>query len=103
MQVSQLASVLSAKVAARRGLTISETDVLAGLIAGRSPEDISRERNCAAATVRVHIRALHAKLNINRSTALLRIVLEEVCDLNAAPLLAHLAEPVAADPHAEEW
>lgn len=79
----ELARLVAANIAARHDLTPSETRVLAGLVAGLTPEEIARERACAAATVRVHVRAVHSKLRIRRSTALIRLALEEISVLYA--------------------
>ena len=82
MSPSSFPLIIARRLGERHRLTAAETAVLAGLIAGQPPAELAQTRACSPATVRVHIRALHAKLNISRSMALLPLVVAELEGMN---------------------
>jgi DNA-binding CsgD family transcriptional regulator len=86
---------LAGRFGERYRLTPAETAVLAGLLAGRTPSELAVDRRCSPATVRVHIRSLHAKLGISRSMALLPLVMAELETLPAP--LEEVEAPSAVD------
>lgn len=59
-----------AALRAAYGLTLAETEVALQLITGKSAECISEERGVALGTVRVQIKAILRKLNVNRQVEL---------------------------------
>ena len=56
-------------------LTEAETEVLQALAAGRSVEEIAKQRGNAPATVRTQLKALYRKTRTSRQAELLRLVL----------------------------
>ena len=56
-------------------LTDTEAEVLMGLVSGLSAHDISDYREVAISTIRTHIKSLMRKLDVNRQSDLIRVVL----------------------------
>jgi DNA-binding CsgD family transcriptional regulator len=65
----------TAKVAARYGLTTTESEVLRELVEGRSPVAIARLRAVSLATVRTHIARLHEKFGVTRTLDVVRLAM----------------------------
>ena len=49
-------------------LSSREIEVLKKLMKGYDPQQVADKLNCSIATIKTHIRHIHAKLNVNTTT-----------------------------------
>lgn len=67
------------------GLSAAEVGVAMGLSEGRTPKELAEARNVSYETVKVQLRSLYMKLDVNRQADVIRAV-QALAPLNVAPL-----------------